>query len=154
MQIVYRKGPMGSLMDEYERAFIEFKGIVDKIGDTDFLKERNTDKSSKLHSIKDICSHVIRAGYIYSNSIRKAFQETEMKPEFALQSARDAIQNLDLMFTHTLETVKEKYNLTDDQVNSIHVKTSWADYSLEGILEHAITHILRHRRQIEVFLSQ
>ena len=61
MQIVYRKGPMGSLIDEYERAFIEFKGIVDKIGDTDFLKERNTDKSSKLHSIKDICSHVIRA---------------------------------------------------------------------------------------------
>ena len=77
-----------------------------------------------------------------------------MKPEFIIHSAGDMVHNLDVLFAHTLDTVKEKYNLTDDQVNQIRVKTSWADYSLEGILEHAITHILRHRRQIEVFLSQ
>ena len=154
MQKAFRKGPMGSLVDEYEKALLELKGVLGNIEDKDFLKTCNPDKTTKLHTIKDICNHVIAAGYIYSNNIRRTFQEIEMKPEFAFQSASDTVHHLDLMFAHTLVTVKDKYILTDDQLNQIRVKTSWEDYSLEGILEHAITHILRHRRQVEIFLSQ
>jgi hypothetical protein len=39
---------------------------------------------------------------------------------------------------------------TDDGIQSIVIQSGWGvPYDLEQLLEHAIVHILRHRRQIE-----
>lgn len=65
----------------------------------------------------------------------------------------DYINDLDNVFTFTTETFK---NIKDNQLeqfdNTKKIVTSWGQvYDIEQITEHAIVHILRHRRQIEKF---
>jgi hypothetical protein len=43
----------------------------------------------------------------------------------------------------------------DEEIESITMQTGWGvTYNLEQLLEHAIVHLLRHRRQIEKFMLQ
>jgi len=45
--------------------------------------------------------------------------------------------------------------MTDEEIESIIIPSRWGvTYNLEQLLEHAIVHILRHRRQIEKFMLQ
>ena len=57
------------------------------------------------------------------------------------------------MLTYTVTTLKNKWNFTFDEAVTNIIKTEWGqEYDFEQLLEHAIVHILRHRRQIERFL--
>ena len=43
--------------------------------------------------------------------------------------------------------------MTDKEIENIIMLSPWGvTYNLEQLLEHAIVHILRHRRQIEKFM--
>ena len=45
--------------------------------------------------------------------------------------------------------------MSAEEISRVVVKTRWGPvYDAEGLLEHAIVHILRHRRQLERFISQ
>jgi hypothetical protein len=45
--------------------------------------------------------------------------------------------------------------MTDEEIMAVSMKVRWGPtYDLEQLLEHAIVHILRHRRQIERFLER
>ena len=44
-------------------------------------------------------------------------------------------------------------NMTDEEMMNTLIKTSWTIYDTEGLWEHAVMHIHRHRRQMELFLS-
>lgn len=45
--------------------------------------------------------------------------------------------------------------MTDAENESVTLHTGWeVTYNLEQLLEHAIVHLLRHRRQIEKFMLQ
>jgi hypothetical protein len=45
--------------------------------------------------------------------------------------------------------------MTDEEIERITLQTGWeVTYNLEQLLEHAIVHILRHRRLIEKFMLQ
>jgi uncharacterized damage-inducible protein DinB len=45
--------------------------------------------------------------------------------------------------------------VTDEEIDSITIHSGWeVTYNLEELLEHAIVHLLRHRRQIEKFMLQ
>ena len=70
----YRNGAIGALMDEYERAALELKILLNKIPPEDFVKivDPNT-KDEDCRSIQSIMNHVVRAGYGYSNYLRKEF---------------------------------------------------------------------------------
>ncbi|HEX8369344.1 MAG TPA: hypothetical protein VF604_12440 [Pyrinomonadaceae bacterium] len=57
------------------------------------------------------------------------------------------------MLAYTIETLDGKWEMSEDQMSKIVIHSGWSvTYDLEQLLEHAIVHVLRHRRQIEKFL--
>lgn len=150
----YRKGAVGALMDEYEKASAELKTILNKISDEDFVKIVDPDtKDEDCRSVQTIMTHVVRAGYGYSNYIRKEFGIDANNPAYQINNAPEAISHFDRMLEYTVQTLEGKWEMPDDEMNKIKIITRWgATLDMETLLEHAIVHILRHRRQIEKFL--
>lgn len=153
---IFREGSVGALMDEYERAAEELKNVIKIIDQQDYVAiVDNETKDLDCISIQTIMNHVVRAGYGYANYIRKQFGDswTERKENYELNTPESACKELDNMLTYTVDTLKNKWELTFDDVVKNIIKTQWGqDYDFEQLLEHAIVHILRHRRQIEKFL--
>ena len=158
MQKKYRKGVVGAMMDEYERAAAELLHIVKNISQDDFEKIMDAEtKDINCISIQAIMNHIVKAGYGYANYIRKMFAETfiERKDNYELYTPQKACDELAKMLAYTEESLAGKwYTVFEDlEINSI--KTTWGqEYDFEQLFEHAIVHILRHRRQIEKFLEK
>ena len=150
----YRNGAIGALMDEYERAASELKILLDKIPPEDFVKIADPDtKDEDCRSVQTIMNHVVRAGYGYSNYIRKGFDLDSTLPAFQIKDVPESILSFEQMLEYTVQTLEGKWEMTDEEINKIKIETRWgAAYDMEMLLEHAIVHILRHRRQIERFL--
>ena len=87
MEKKFRKGAIGALMDEYERAAFELKSILQKISEEDFTRiaDRET-KDEDCRSIQTVMSHVVIAGYSYANYIRERFSVPTDSPQYRLLS--------------------------------------------------------------------
>ena len=149
----FRKGAIGALMDEYERAAEELKNLVGNISETDFVKivDSNT-KDEDCRSVQTIISHVINSGYGYANYIRDWFSIPKSSPDRRLILQKDFSVEVDKIIIYTIETLQDKWELNDDEIMSVKIMSRYGpQYDLEQMMEHAIVHILRHRRQIEKF---
>ena len=152
----YRKGAVGALMDEYERAAIELKSLVENIGEKDYERIADAEtKDADCRSIQTMMNHIVHSGYGYANGIREQFS----MPFMPLGKERRRISQseiggeIDKMLAYTVETLDGKWEMSYDEMEKI-VITRKENFSenLEQLLEHAVLHILRHRRQIEKFL--
>ena len=149
MNKTYRKGAIGALTDEYEKALEELKTHLIKVPDAEFRKVYNKEVDTDFQSVQNLVLHMIRSGYVYANHIRKRFGNSYIVPEIEITKTEQGIFELNKMFEYTVETFEDKWLLTDDELMNTIIKTSWTTYDLEAIIEHAIVHILRHRLQIE-----
>ena len=149
MNKTYRKGAIGALTDEYEKALEELKTHLIKVPDAEFRKVYNKEVDTDFQSVQNLVLHMIRSGYVYANHIRKRFGNSYIVPEIEITKTGQGIFELNKMFEYTVETFEDKWLLTDDELLNTIIKTSWTTYDLEAIIEHAIVHILRHRLQIE-----
>lgn len=155
MQKTYRIGPLGALTDEYEKVMIAYKKMLSTVSDEQFIKVNDSNEAHDFQSIRNITFHVVNSGYVYSNYIRKHFNEEIILPKFTIVNTAQAIENIDLMFAYSVATFENKWHLSDDDLMNVSITTSWTTYDLEAICEHAIVHVLRHKRQIEkVFLKE
>lgn len=158
MTKIFRDGPVGALLDEYERAANDLKKLVSTIQHNNYVTvvdNETTDPDCK--SIQTITNHVIRSGYGYANYIRRKFAEslTERKEDYKVNTTSSACDEIDLMMNYTTETLMNKMGYSFEEMASIKINSNWGqEYDLEQLLEHAIVHILRHRRQIEKFLVE
>lgn len=156
MAKIYRNGAVGALMDEYERAAAELKNILQTVSQANFITIVDRDTANpNCRSIQTIMNHVVRAGYNYANYIRKEFGDAwiESKEHYELNTPETAVLELDKMLAYTLDTLESKWNLTFNDMVHHNMQVSWGPvYNFEQLFEHAIVHILRHRRQIERFL--
>ncbi len=158
MKRIYRKGFVGAMMDEYERAAAELLDIIKNIRQDDFVKIMDTEtKDINCISIQAIMNHIVKAGYGYANYIRKMFAETfiERKDDYEIYTPQKACDEMEKMLAYTEESLAGKwYTVFEDlEINSI--KTTWnQEYDFVQMFEHAIVHILRHRRQVEKFLDK
>lgn len=155
MTKVYRPGAIGALMDEYERAASELKKLIKKISDEDYVRIFDTNtKDESCRSVQTIMSHVVYACHGYANYIRKVFSMQTTRRERKLLSKEEVIEKFDAAMAYTVETLEDKWLLSDRKITSASIKSGWGvTYDMEQMLEHAIVHILRHRRQIERFLA-
>lgn len=149
-------GATGAILDEYEKALKELIDLISNISDRDLQKivDRKTNDES-CRSIQTILSHVVRAGYTYVIEIRKWLgEELEYKSDFTLNNVQEYIIALEAMFKYNIKLFEDYPKLIleeHDPNKKIHVR--WGQkYDVEQLFEHAIVHILRHRRQIERFL--
>ena len=153
----FREGPVGAILDEYERAVEEYKQLLLSISSNDYTRiidPRTSDPDCV--SVQTITNHVIRAGYGYANYIRRQFKDplVERKETYDIPDVAAANQELDNMLLYNAETLQNKMNITEKEIIDNPILTNWGQtYDFEQLLEHAIVHVLRHRRQIERLLE-
>ncbi|MEP6900963.1 MAG: DinB family protein [Actinomycetota bacterium] len=148
----YRQGAVGSLMDEYERAAFELKSLIKNVGAEDYTRIVRGE-SAHCHSIEVIMNHVVRAGYGYSKYIRDALSMNALPVEDKQIPHAEIGGEIDKMLAYTAEIFDGRRQMTDEEMENVYFKTRWeVIYNIDQLFEHAIVHILRHRRQIEKFL--
>jgi uncharacterized damage-inducible protein DinB len=154
MRESYRSGAIGALMDEYERAVAELTSLIERIPEDDFVRVVDSQtKDEDCRSAQTIMSHVVRAGYGYADYIREQFSIASTRPQSKLLSRRESLEQLNAALRYTVQTLEGKWEMSDEEISRTVINTRWGVvYNVEGLLEHALVHILRHRRQIEKFI--
>lgn len=148
----YRKGAIGSLMDEYEKAAIELKSVLQNVSAEDYTRVVDGE-SAHCHSIEVIMNHVVRAGYGYSKYIRDALSIQALPVEERRIPQAEIGGEIDRFLAYTFEIFEGREKTIDSELENVYFKTRWeVMYNIDQLLEHAIVHILRHRRQIQKFL--
>lgn len=156
-KIKYRdNGAIGALLDEYEKSLHQLKEVIVGISPNDLVAivDPHTDDED-CRSIQTILTHVVSAGYTYIIEIRKWLGETlEYKEKEILPSILDYNHALDKMFAYNEKLFKDYPEIQLEEFDSSKkIVVRWGQfYDVEQLIEHAIVHILRHRRQIERFI--
>jgi len=155
---IKRTGATDALLDEYEKALLELRTIIKGISTEQLCAIADpATKDPDCASIQTVLSHVVQSGYTYVVEIRKWLgEEVDYKPKVALPSVELYLHALDKMFDYNVQLFKDHPNLelvTYEAKRKI--KTRWGQlYDVDQLMEHAIVHVLRHRRQIERFLQK
>jgi len=148
-----RRGPFGALMDEYARAAEDFCQIVEAFDETRFSAERASDNPDTI-SPRAICIHVCGAAHRYAHYIRKArgvdfIDRYQLEPS-RLRSPLDVRGLLGEALVLTEDTVEPLLGASDEEIQALSFTVRWGPrYDPEMIVEHAVCHVLRHRRQLE-----
>ena len=147
----FRKGAIGALMDEYERASSDLKLLFRNISEERFIEILDTQtKDEDCRSAQTIMKHVVGAGYGYADYIRGALGSASTSPARRLFAVDDVEAQIDAMLEYTVQTLEGRWEMTEEEMTSVVIDSRWGvRYDVEQLLEHAIVHILRHRRQIE-----
>lgn len=150
-----KQGSIGAMLDEYQKAIVELQKVLSDLSDVELCTIVFKDAvNPNCKSIQTILSHVIRSGYAYAIYIRKYknMEGITAPSEFhsTIAQYNIALTNIfnftDFTFDNILESEVEELD------NSKKITSSWGQiYDIEQIMEHAIVHILKHRRQIEKF---
>jgi uncharacterized damage-inducible protein DinB len=156
MRTSYRNGAIGALMDEYERAASELTRLIEQIPEDDFVRVVDSQtKDEDCRSVQTIMSHVVRAGYGYADYIREQLSIASTRPQPKLLSRQESLEQLGAALRYTIETLEGRWEMSAEEISAIVINSRWGVvYDVEGLLEHAVMHILRHRRQIEKFIWQ
>lgn len=149
----YRKGAVGALRDEFERAIADLKHTMADISDEELITVADSKTSDeRCKSVQTILSHVVRSGFGDAVYIRQLKGEKIEYPDSILRlNINDYNKDLNNLFSFILETF---INIQDADLEQFDddkkIKAYWGQvYDIEQITEHAIVHVLRHRRQIE-----
>lgn len=149
----YRQGAVGALLDIYEEAIEEFITVIEDIPDEALpiiIDPDTTDENCR--SIQSILTHVVHAGYGYATNVyhQKGYALERLDKTDHL-TIKEYIEDLTKVFAYTENIFKELSDSELAQYNeALKIKTGWGKlYDIEQMMEHAIVHILRHKRQIE-----
>ncbi|SHN28794.1 DinB family protein [Chitinophaga sp. CF418] len=155
MDKAYRQGAKGALLDEYEKAITELQSVIADISDKDLITIADTVTTDEnCRSVQTILSHVVSSAYSYAIYIMHYYGYQMVRPEQRFYTTvKDYVRDLTEAFQFT-ETVFR--DIKDSELEQFDhekkIAARWGQvYDIEQMMEHAIVHILRHRRQIEKF---
>jgi len=151
-------GAIAALLDEYKRALLDFEHTITGVSAEELLEivDPNT-VDDNCRSIQTILAHVVRAGNVYAIEVRRFRGENLAFPDRKYHTTiADFQRDLWNMYEYTVHTFENIQNKEIEELdNSKKIVMRWGQsYDIEQLMEHAIVHILRHRRQIEHFLSR
>ena len=145
-------GAVGALLDEYERAIGDLKKILSNITPSALVAIVDTQtKDPDCRSIQTVLTHVVRSAFGYATYVRNKYGATMgFRPRKTLKSVEEYLN----AFAFTAETFDLYPEIRLESYEAEQkMRVRWGQlYDVEQIMEHAIVHILRHRRQIERFL--
>jgi uncharacterized damage-inducible protein DinB len=144
-------GAFGALMEEYARAAEDFCSTIEAVPPDLFLLRRES-TDPEMVSIQSICAHAVGSAHGYAIYIRKArgLSPRERPPwdELLSPAPADVRPRLAAALRLTEESV-DGLTDTDEVLVPLRFQVRWGPtYDPEMLLEHAIVHLLRHRRQI------
>ncbi len=150
------KGAVNALLDEYAKAIAALQAVLQPIDELQLASIADAETGNPdCRSIQTVLAHVVRSGFSYCVYIRNSRGLDDIRPEKIPRiSAAEYIHDLDRVMVYTRETFTD---IVDEELEVFDVDkkmhTTWEqDYDIEQMMEHAIVHILRHRRQVERFL--
>ena len=148
-----RTGAVGALLDLYESALLELKNTIADIPDKALVLVIDPDTADdNCKTLQTILSHVLHSGYGYATSIHNSKGPTVQRPDkIYYTTVHDYLTNLNRMFAYNENIFKSiKDEELEQQNDALKIKSYWGQlYDIEQLTEHAIVHILRHKRQIE-----
>lgn len=150
-------GAIAALLDEYRKAIDELINVINPISQEKLIfiiDQKNEDPDSK--SIQGILTHVVASCFSYSIYIENHTGLKTLRPEKHLFDHVELyIEKLNQAFAYCKNVFEQNPNLPLEELeNSKKISTNWGQqYDIEQLFEHAIVHILRHRRQIENILK-
>jgi uncharacterized damage-inducible protein DinB len=155
MAKTYRQGAIGAILDEYERSITDLETVISDITDTQLpvIVDAQT-YDDDCRSVQTVLAHVVHSGYGYATGIWNLKGVDKVRPAKTPRTTiQEYIADLDAMFAYT-ENILTQFR--DDELEQIDddykIKAGWGKYyDIEQMMEHAIVHILRHRRQLEKF---
>jgi len=151
-------GAKSALTDEYSRAIAELKAVIVDLDDDTLCRIVDTEtKDEDCRSIQTILTHVVRAGYGYAIAVRQSKGEkVDYRSRLRLPTAAAYVSALDAMMAYNEQLFLDYPGLQLEEYDPRNkIKVSWGQlYDVDQLFEHAIVHILRHRRQIEGFLAK
>lgn len=149
------QGAVAALLGEYEKAIKELQSVIEDISQanlTSIIDPSTGDSNCK--SIQTILTHVVSSGYSYCIYIQELKSKSnKRRQKIQRDSVAEYKKDLDEVFKFTSDTFAQ---IADNELEEFEenkkVQTAWGQaYDIEQLMEHAIVHILRHRRQIERF---
>lgn len=149
----YRKGAVGALLDIYQHAIADLQDLIKDITDDQLsliIDTQTTDENCR--SVQTILSHVVHSGFGYATGIHNLKGHNISRPAKIFHNTVKAyVQDLDKVFAFTEQVLTAFTDAELEQLNNNEkIKTNWGQvYDAEQLMEHAIVHILRHKRQIE-----
>ena len=153
------QGGLSAILDVYKKASEEFISVLGNVSSDDFVKIVDAKTSDEdCRSIQTITRHIIRSGYGYANYVLNAlniFVDTTDANKMKIETSEDASNEIRKMLKFNIHNLYE-VNREKVEANMFSIKftTRWKEeFNFEQILEHAIVHVLRHRRQVEKFIS-
>ena len=149
------RGAIGALLDEYEKAITELISEISPLSEKELLTILDHETEDEdCRSIQSILNHVLRAGYYYCVATRNHLgEEVEMKTFPLYNSVKAYSKALTEMFQYNNDMFNSiDNNQLEEKTTEKKIHAQWGQtYDIEQMYEHAIVHILRHRRQIERF---
>lgn len=150
-------GTIKALLDEYKKAVNELIAVIKPLDSKEILLTRD-DKTSddNCRSVQTILTHVVYAGYGYTNFIENHLgNKKERRPRKFIENANEYIEDLNGMLDYCEDFFMEHPNIPlEEYDHSKKILTSWGQaYDIDQMMEHAIVHVLKHRRQIQRFIS-
>jgi len=147
-------GAIGALLDEYEKALNELYLVIKDLNSEQLVfvvDQETTDPDCR--SIQAVLTHVVESGYTYVIESRKYLgEDIGYKSKVLLSTAEQYIDALKKMFEYNEQLFADYPDMSIEDYDN-KMKVRWGQYyDVEQIIEHAIVHILRHRRQIEKFI--
>ena len=145
-----------ALFDEYQRSAIDLKEILSAISEDEFLEIRDhSTEDLDCKSIQTVTTHVVQSGYTYINYINTISKIAWREYENVITRPSEAIVEIDKMLNYTDQSLKNILHFDNKEVETWKFDSRWGvTYDFEQLMEHAIVHVLRHRRQIENFLEK
>src|SRR5262245_50247180 len=115
--MAYRKGAIGALMDEYERAAKELMSVYATLQPAASGRIRDTNTADEnSRSIQTVLSHVVSSGYSYADYLRAPFQRSSTRPP-EIQLAFDEVPAaMDRMLQYTIETLQDHWEMPDEEI--------------------------------------
>ena len=155
MTINKSKNAVNALLSEYRKVIVELQNVIQNIPDEKLVMPITSGTNDEdCKSIQTILAHVVNSGYGYCVYIRNLREGTIERPKKEIRKSTEEYKtDLNNVLLYTYETFDTIYDSDLESFNELEkIKTSWGQvYDIEQLFEHAIVHILRHRRQIENF---
>ena len=141
-----------ALLEEWDRARL---GIVDLLPRIRATELEGGDALDETRA-RGILIHVLRSGYGYATwicdmlELPKPARSVDPKTLAGREAFQRGFHDLREFFFQALEPLTDAHlDPTPDTAPPPHFKARWGeDYGIEQMLEHAICHNLRHRRQL------
>ncbi len=150
-----KNGMIIALLDEYIRVFKDYKEVLSTISDSLFEKILDSEtKDEDCKSVKNITFHVVQSGYTYINYVNTITNKEWLEFEKSIKTVSESNLEIDKMLDFTEESLNAIIEKTNKEIEQWKFETRWkVTYDFEQLMEHAIVHVLRHRRQIERILN-